>query len=108
MKFFVVLIFAVLGLCECSDDGVGGDLPPPELQCLQFASCDTFPQNKVCGLAVDGCWRPYTFNNDCQLSLFNCEHPSTPFYKYWEGACYPDDEMVTISPIEREPVEIIT
>lgn len=66
-----------MGLSDCSDPGVAGDLPPPEIFCNLLVGCDTFPQDKVCGLAIDGCWSAYTFDNDCQLSLYNCEHPST-------------------------------
>lgn len=65
-----------MGLSDCSDPGTAGDLPPPEIFCEQFVGCETFPQNKVCGIAKDGCWRPYTFINDCQFNLYNCEHPS--------------------------------
>lgn len=82
LLFYVVTlnirsIFIVfMGLAHCSDPGVAGDLPPPELFCERFVACESLPRNSVCGLANDGCWGAYTFINDCQLELYNCEHPS--------------------------------
>lgn len=68
-------VIVLIGLSNSSDPGVAGDLPPPEIFCEGFA-CDELQKNKICGLAKDGCFSAYTFNNDCQLNLYNCEHPS--------------------------------
>lgn len=61
-----------MALNHCS----GGDLPEPETTCYFFVGCDFFPPNKVCGLAKDGCYGPHTFGNECELGVYNCEHPS--------------------------------
>ncbi|KAG4066323.1 hypothetical protein HA402_000547 [Bradysia odoriphaga] len=97
---FLALFVALLGLCECFGNG---NLPPPEIKCNFLIGCDTFPQNNICAIAVNGCYGPSTFGNDCELDVYNCEHPSNQFYKYWDGSCNPQDDMITISPIEREP-----